>query len=107
VGALAIALPLAGVSIAPTESTVYERVEAAAPAGTVTEAFSWLLTAIEVGAALGAAAGGALVDRVGPAAAFGLGASTCALAALITASHTPRLAVGRRTPHLDAPSPAK
>jgi predicted MFS family arabinose efflux permease len=107
VGALAIALPLAGVTIAPTESAVYAMVEAAAPTGALTEAFSWLVTAIELGAALGAAGGGAFVDRLGPAAAFGLGAGACALAALITALHAPRLAVGRLTPHLDAPSRAK
>jgi predicted MFS family arabinose efflux permease len=98
VGALAIVLPLAGATIAPTESAVYEMVDAAAPIGTITEAFSWLFTAIEIGAALGAAAGGALVDRFGPAAAFGLGAGACALAALLTAFHAPRLAVRRRTP---------
>jgi predicted MFS family arabinose efflux permease len=101
-GALAIALLLAGTTIAPTESAVYEMVEAAAPAGTITEAFSWLLTAIEIGAALGAAAGGALIDRVGPAAAFALGGGAGALAALITALHAPRLSVRQRTPHLES-----
>ena len=70
-------------------------VETAAPPGTITEAFGWLLTAIELGAALGAAAAGVLVDRVGPAAAFGLGAGACAFAALITALHGARLDVGR------------
>ena len=37
---------------------VYALVERAAPAGTVTEAFAWLATAVAVGAALGAAVGG-------------------------------------------------
>jgi predicted MFS family arabinose efflux permease len=97
VAALAVALPLAGTTIAPTESAVYEMVEPAAPAGTITEAFSWLLTAIEIGSALGAAAGGALIDRLGPAVAFGLGGGAGALVALITALHASGLSARPRT----------
>jgi predicted MFS family arabinose efflux permease len=84
-GALAVVLLLAGATIAPTESLVYAMVDEVAPVGTVTEAFSWLLTAMALGSALGAAGAGALVDGLGPAAAFGLGGGACALAALITA----------------------
>ena len=51
--ALAAVLFLAGAAIAPTYSTVYALVERAAPAGTVTEAFAWLATAVAVGAAGG------------------------------------------------------
>jgi predicted MFS family arabinose efflux permease len=101
-GALAILLPLAGMTIAPTESAVYEMVEGAAPAGTMTEAFSWLLTAIEIGAALGAVVGGALIDRLGPAGAFALGGGAGALAALITALHASGLSVRPRTPRVDS-----
>ena len=49
--ALAAVLFLAGAAIAPTYATVYALVERAAPAGTVTEAFAWLATAVAVGAA--------------------------------------------------------
>lgn len=81
---LAIVLALAGATIAPTESAVYEMVETVAPAGTITEAFSWLNTAIEIGAALGAAAGGVLVDHGGPTAAFALAGGAGGFAILIT-----------------------
>ena len=65
-------------------------VEAAAPGGTITEAFAWLATAMAVGGAVGAAGAGALVDSVGPAAAFALGGCAGAFAVLTTAlrSHT-------------------
>lgn len=110
--ALAVMLLLAGGTIAPTEAAVYQMVEAAAPAGAITEAFSWLLTAMEIGAALGAAIAGILIDRYGPAAALALGGGACALTTLIAASqrHTPRPVTGQRrgrltryeTTHLDA-----
>ena len=68
--ALAAGLLLAGAAIAPTYAVVYSLVERAAPAGTITEAFAWLATAVSVGAALGAAAAGPLADAVGPSAVF-------------------------------------
>jgi predicted MFS family arabinose efflux permease len=94
--ALAIMLPLAGATIAPTEAAVYQMVEAAAPANTITEAFSWLLTAMEVGAALGAATAGILIDRYGPGAGLAFGGGACALTTLIAASprSAPRRAAG-------------
>ena len=56
--ALAAALLVAGTAIAPTYASIYAMVEDAAPAGTVTEAFAWLTTAVAVGASLGVARGG-------------------------------------------------
>ena len=56
--ALALGLLIAGAAIAPSYAVVYSLVERAAPAGTVTEAFAWLATAVSVGAALGSAPGG-------------------------------------------------
>jgi predicted MFS family arabinose efflux permease len=90
IGALAVMLPLAGATIAPAEAAVYAAVEASAALDEITEAFSWLVSAIEIGAALGAAGAGVLVDRLGSLAAFGLGGAGCACAALIAASHTHR-----------------
>jgi hypothetical protein len=84
-GALAAVLLVAGTGIAPTEAAVYAMVGSAAPAGTITEAFAWLYTAIAVGSAGGAAAAGFLADHIGPAAAFALGASACVVAAVMTA----------------------
>ena len=50
----------------------------------MTEAFAWLATAIAIGAAVGAAAGGALVDHAGPAAAFALAGGAGTFAVLVT-----------------------
>ena len=83
--ALAGLLLLAGAAIAPTYAVVYSLVENAAPAGTVTEAFAWLATAVSVGAALGSALAGSIAETVGPNAVFAL-AGAAGLAALVAAS---------------------
>lgn len=80
--ATAVVITLAGATIAPTVSSIYAMVDSAAPAGTRTEAYSWLLTASLVGASLGMAAAGALVQGAGPAAAFALVAAAGGLAVL-------------------------
>jgi predicted MFS family arabinose efflux permease len=82
--ALGAVLLLAGATIAPTEGTLYAMVDNAAPAGTITEAFAWLATATAVGNAIGAASAGALVDRVGPTAAFALAGGAGTLAVITT-----------------------
>jgi predicted MFS family arabinose efflux permease len=105
--ALGAVLVLAGAAISPTEAAVYAMVDAAAPAGTMTEAFAWLATAMAVGDALGAAGGGALIERAGPTAAFALAGGAGALAILTTLTRSRTLAPGR-TPgvaHIDAPCP--
>ena len=84
VPSLGAVLFLAGAAIAPTEATVYAMVDDAAPAGTMTEAFAWLATAMAVGGAVGAAGAGILLDRAGPTAAFALAGGAGALAALMT-----------------------
>jgi MFS family permease len=88
--ALGAVLFVAGAAIAPTYASVYAMVEDAAPAGTVTEAFSWLATAVAIGAAIGAASAGVLADHAGPAATFALAGGSGAIAALMTVlrSHT-------------------
>ncbi len=82
--ALGGVLLLAGAAIAPTEATIYAMVDDAAPAGTVTEAFAWLATAMAVGGAAGAASAGLLVAHAGPTAGFALAGSAGALAMLTT-----------------------
>jgi MFS family permease len=82
--ALAAVLLVAGAAIAPTYATVYAMVDHAAPAGTVTEAFAWLGTAIAIGASAGAASAGALADHAGPVAAFALAGAAGAAAVLLT-----------------------
>jgi predicted MFS family arabinose efflux permease len=84
--AAAVVITLAGATIAPTASSMYSMVDAAAPAGTRTEAYSWLLTASLVGASLGMGAAGALAQDAGAQAPFGLvGVAGCvaALAAVL------------------------
>jgi hypothetical protein len=83
--ALAAVLTLAGATIAPTYASVYAMVDRAAPAGTVTEAFAWLSTAVAVGASVGAACGGAMAAAAGPAAAFALAGAAGSVAALVAA----------------------
>jgi predicted MFS family arabinose efflux permease len=82
--ALGAVLFLAGAAIAPTYAAVYAMVDDAAPAGTVTEAFAWLATAIGIGAAVGASIAGALADHAGPSAAFVLAGAAGAIALLAT-----------------------
>jgi MFS family permease len=81
--ALGAVLFLAGAAIAPTYATVYAMVDHAAPAGTLTEAFAWLATAVAIGAAIGAASAGVLAEHAGPAATFALAGGAGAIAALV------------------------
>jgi predicted MFS family arabinose efflux permease len=81
--AIAAVILLAGATIAPTVASTYGMVDRAAPAGTRTEAFSWLLTASSTGAAAGAAVGGALAQSAGAAAAFAFAGAAGGFAVLI------------------------
>jgi MFS family permease len=88
--ALAVGLLAAGAAIAPTYAVVYGLVERAAPAGTVTEAFAWLATAVSVGAALGSALAGSVADVLGPSAVFVIAGAAGALALAAGSSRTAR-----------------
>lgn len=81
--ALGAMITLAGATIAPTVASLYSLVDSAAPAGTQTEAFSWLLTASLLGAALGAAAGGVLAQRAGATATFAFVAAAGGVTVLV------------------------
>jgi predicted MFS family arabinose efflux permease len=88
--ALGAVILLAGATIAPTVTSIYAMVDTAAPAGTRTEAFSWLLTASSSGAAAGAAVAGALAQSAGAPAvfAFALAAGGVAVLVAIAGSRT-------------------
>jgi MFS family permease len=93
--AIGAVITLAGAMIAPAESTIYAMVDAAAPAGTHTEAYSWLLTASLVGASLGMGAGGALAQHAGAMPVFALaGVAGCAavLVAVFGSARLPTIA---------------
>jgi predicted MFS family arabinose efflux permease len=89
---LAAVLFVAGGAIAPTFASAYAMVDRVAPAGAVTEAFSWLATALAVGGAAGAAAGGAVADGAGPGAAFALAGGAGVVAVLVTVARGHTLA---------------
>jgi MFS family permease len=94
--AIGLVITLAGATIAPSESGMYAMVDAAAPAGTHTEAYSWLLTASLVGASLGMAVAGALVQSSGATAAFALVGVAGCLAVLAALVGSARLSGGSR-----------
>jgi predicted MFS family arabinose efflux permease len=101
--ALAAVLLFAGAAIAPTEATIFAMVDHAAPAGTMTEAFAWLATAMAVGGAIGAASAGIVADRAGPAAAFGLAGGAGALAVLTTVLRSRTITRPGHSPESAAP----
>ncbi|MGW6536993.1 MFS transporter [Streptomyces sp. NPDC055051] len=101
--AMAALSALAGVFLAPVLACAFIVVDRHAPAGTVTEAFSWLVTTFGVGAALGSAAAGPAVELSGTVAGFAV-AGAGGLAALLVLLATGRVlndpdAPGRRTRH--------
>ena len=83
--AIGAVILLAGTTIAPTEASISAMVDRAAPAGTQTEAFSWLFTASLTGAALGAAVAGGLAQGAGAEAAFGFAGIAGTLTVVIAA----------------------
>jgi MFS family permease len=88
---LAGLLLVAGLAISPAIAAAYGLVDGVAPAGTVTEAYTWLTTGIAAGLAVGAALTGALAEAHGAGAAFGVAAAACATAALAGAMGRPTL----------------
>ncbi|MFJ3171415.1 MFS transporter [Streptomyces roseus] len=79
---LAAALLLAGMATAPTMVTAMSRVHALAPEGRLNESMTLAVTAILSGIALGSAAAGSLIDRLGPTTPYALPAAAAALALL-------------------------
>jgi MFS family permease len=91
---LGAGMVLAGIGIAPAIACLYLLVDRLAPAGTVTEAFTWVTTAFATGFAAGNALGGTLVQRVGIEAAFLIAAGCVAAGALLARLRRPALAAG-------------
>ncbi|MEV6315511.1 MFS transporter [Streptomyces sp. NPDC051776] len=80
---LAVALFVAGLSVAPTMVTTVGLVEQHVPRAKLTEALTWVSTGIAVGVALGSAAAGWAVDAAGADAGYGVPAAAGALAAAV------------------------
>jgi MFS family permease len=89
---------LAGATIAPTGAAIYAMVDRFAPAGTQTEAFSWLFTSSSAGAAAGAAVAGILAQGAGPGAVFAFAGMAGGLATLVAILGSHHL----RLPHASA-----
>jgi len=94
---LAGLLLVAGLALSPAMAVAFAMVDGLAPAGAVTEAYTWLGTGIAGGLAAGAALAGMLAEADGAGAAFALAGAACAAAALMgtarRASLTPAPAV--------------
>jgi MFS family permease len=89
---LGAGLLLAGIGIAPAIACLYLLVDRLAPAGSLTEAFTWVTSAFSAGIASGSALGGLVVSRAGTDAAFLLAASAVVATALLAAARRPSLA---------------
>lgn len=89
--AMAVAVTVASLGIAPSLALIFSLISDVAPEGTLTEAMTWLGSLISVGAAVGSALAGWLVENVSTALVlFGFGAY-CAIAAAVVAARSSAL----------------
>ncbi|MFI5957888.1 MFS transporter [Cryptosporangium sp. NPDC051539] len=96
-GAFPLALAfsvVSGLCLPPIITLVFLAIDRLAPAGTVTEAFAWLITAFLVGSSIGAAVAGVLVTAAAVPWVFAL---ACA-SSLVGALPTIRVLAGRDAP---------
>src|SRR6266511_3913831 len=91
---------VAGLGIAPAIACLYLLIDRLAPAGTVTEAFTWVNSAFGTGIAIGNATGGGVVHRAGADAVFLLAAVAVVAAALLARVRRPALAERSDRPSL-------
>lgn len=80
---LAVALFIAGMTIAPTMVTTMALVEQLVPRAKLTEGMTWTSTGLAVGVALGSSAAGWAVDSFGADRAYGVPAAAGVLAAMV------------------------
>lgn len=86
-GSIWLSIPLAilsGLFLPPALACAFVLVDALAPAGTVTEAFAWVVTAFATGGAFGSALAGTLAESASPSAALLASVVSAALATLVT-----------------------
>ncbi|HWM36962.1 MAG TPA: MFS transporter [Streptomyces sp.] len=91
---------LSGVFLAPALACAFVVVDRHAPSGTVTEAFSWLVTTFGVGAAAGTAVVGPVIERGGASAGFavvGAGGVVALLVLLLTKRALSAVSPGSRS----------
>ncbi|MEU4211140.1 MFS transporter [Streptomyces sp. NPDC026206] len=92
VAAMTVLAAVAGLFLAPALACAFVVVDRHAPRGTVTEAFSWLVTSFGVGAAIGTAFVGPAVEYGGSTAGFvvAVGGGAAALLVLLVARRSLR-----------------
>ncbi|MFD9790707.1 MFS transporter [Streptomyces sp. NPDC059070] len=88
---------VSGLFLAPCIACAFIVVDRHAPRGTVTEAFSWLVTAFGVGTALGTAVAGPALEHGGTAAGFAVAGAGGAAALLVLLATRRVLAAPGRT----------
>ncbi|PLW72177.1 MFS transporter, partial [Streptomyces sp. DJ] len=93
--AMAALTALAGLFLAPVLACAFVVVDRHAPPGTVTEAFSWLVTAFGVGAALGSGAAGPAAEYGGVEASFSVAGAGGAAALVVLLATSRALAPPR------------
>jgi MFS family permease len=93
VAGLVVAMALAGILVAPSSVVGLSPLDDVAPAGTASEATSWVTTAYGIGLAIGTTVAGPLIDGSGTTPAFAAAVGLSALAALIAFAARPRLRV--------------
>ncbi|MFP8886206.1 MFS transporter [Streptomyces mangrovi] len=102
--AMTLLAGVAGLFLAPALACAFVVVDRHAPVGTVTEAFSWLVTSFGVGAAAGTAVVGPVIERGGAPAGF-LVAGAGGLAALLVLLATRRVLAAPALVAPPAPAP--
>jgi MFS family permease len=80
---LAVALFVAGLSIAPTMITTMSLIEEHVPRAQLTEGMTWVSTGLAVGVALGSSVGGSVIDAAGARAGYGVPALSGAVAVAV------------------------
>ncbi|MFF8811151.1 MFS transporter [Streptomyces pactum] len=80
---LAVALFVAGLSVAPTMVTTMGLIEQHVPRANLTEGMTWVSTGLAVGVALGSSAAGVVVDRAGADAGYAVAGVAGVVAAVV------------------------
>ncbi|MCQ4043435.1 MFS transporter [Streptantibioticus rubrisoli] len=103
VPAMTVLAGLSGLFLAPCLACAFLVVDRHAPAGTVTEAFSWLVTAFGVGASVGTAAAGPAAQYGGVPAGFAVAGAggVVALLVLLAGGRVLAAPIARRRPEND------
>lgn len=80
---LAVALFVAGLSIAPTMITTMSLIEQHVPRAQLTEGMTWISTGLAVGVAFGSSIAGWVIDAAGARAGYGVPAVSGAVAVAV------------------------